>query len=121
MNLSAVTNMVNFPIELENDTFKYCSIDVGNISFNIDKEREIINFYCELYPLKGHTIDEDIIIVFCFYTKNGKISKVEETFIYSESFFKIDIISNYLSFDSIDSLYNFINNVDRVKVYAKKR
>lgn len=121
MNLSKSNSNINFLVEFESDTFTHCGVNVKNVSFLIDKENERINFYGEIYPLNGDVIHEDIEIVFVFYADNGNISRIEYNSIYSESFYKLDTISDYVPFESMDSLNDFINKVNSVKVYARKR
>lgn len=121
MDLSAANSNINFLVEFESDTFTHCGVNVKNVSFLIDKGNERINFYGEIYPLNGNDIHEDIEIVFVFYAENGKIKRIEYNSIYAESFYKIDTISDYVHFESIESLNDFINEVCSVKIYARKR
>lgn len=121
MDLSAANSNINFLVEFESDTFAHCGIDVKNVSFLIDKGNERINFYGEIYPLKGNTIHVDIEIVFVFYAENGKINRIEYNSIYAESFYKIDTVSDYIPFESMESLNDFIEKIGSVKVYARKR
>ena len=93
MDLQTVKSVINVPIEIEADTFSHYGIEIKSVSFEIEKDNETINFYGEIRPLNGNKIKDDISIVFIFYQKGGNISKIEESHIYSESFFKIDTIS----------------------------
>lgn len=120
MDLQTVKSVINVPIEIEADTFSHYGIEIKSVSFEIEKDNETINFYGEIRPLNGNKIKDDISIVFIFYQKGGNISKIEESHIYSESFFKIDTISDYISFSSLKSLNNFVNRLCGIKIYAKK-
>lgn len=121
MNLSRSSSNINFLVEFENETFTHCGISIKNVSFLIDEENERINFYSEIHPSNGNTINEDIEIVFVFYAEKNRIRRIEYNTIYSESFYKIDTISDYIPFDSMKSLSDFVNKTVTVKVYARKR
>lgn len=120
MELRSLNN-INFFIEQESETFIHCGVSILNISFSLNQEENELNFFCEVVPIKGNTIPNDISVVFAFYTKEGKIKILSSLNIWADDFFKIDIISDCISFSSIKGLSNFIAEVEKVKIYTKTR
>lgn len=88
-------------------------IRLENISIRIN-EFSRLTLFCEVHPVNGTKLAEDIKLECVIYDKEGAILVVGKNYLYEEDFFGFEILE--FSFSDAE----LIDKVGKIRIYPKK-
>jgi hypothetical protein len=89
-------------------------IRLENISIRIN-EYNWLKIFCEVHPIQGTKLIEDIKIECVIYDKEGAILVVDQNYLYEEDFFGFEILE--YSFNEAE----LVDQVGKIRIYPKKK
>ena len=88
-------------------------IRIENVSIRIDDSQEV-KIFCEVFPINGSQIEQDISIEFILYDKEGLILDKVNEYIDSEEFYGFEVIEANFYEEGL------ANEIGKIRIYPKK-
>lgn len=91
------------------------NVSIQNISIEPDSINDWINLFCEIHPINGMDLKEDLTIECVFYDDEGMVIDKYTQSIYSEDFYGFELIE--FSFNG----KGVIERIAKIRIYPKKQ